>query len=117
MKISFCLVLWCCLLSLCQIVMSSSQWGGETNYGWMKLGTVQFNYSMSFHSEEQRNEATLCLMNSTLVTDNTVIRHIVQNVTEHFQEDEKDSLLLAYAIVALVICLILSSVVTMSNEA
>ena len=56
-------------------------------------------------------------MNSTLVTDNTVIRHIVQNVTEHFQEDEKDSLLLAYAIVALVICLILSLVITMSNEA
>lgn len=102
---------------LCQIVMSSSQWGDETNYGWMKQGTIHFNYSSPFHSEEQRNEATLCLMNSTLVTDNTVIRHIVQNVTEHFQEDEKDSLLLAYAIVALVICLILSLVVTKSSKA
>lgn len=83
----------------------------------MKQRTINFDYSSQFHSKEQRNEATLCLMNSTLVTDNTVIRHIVQNVTEHFQEDEKDSLLLAYAIVALVICLILSLVIARSSEA
>ena len=43
-----------------------------------------------------------------MATDTAVIRQIAQNVTEHFQEDEKDSFLLAYAIVALVICLILS---------
>lgn len=42
------------------------------------------------------------------MTDTTVIRQIEQNVTEHLQEDEMDSFLLVYAIVALVICLILS---------
>lgn len=59
---------------------------------------------------------THCLMESALASDTAVIRQIAQNVTEHFQEDEKDSFLLAYALVALVICLILSFVEVMPNE-
>lgn len=47
-------------------------------------------------------------MNTTGLADETVLRHIVQNVTEHLQEDEKDSFLLAYALLALIICLLLS---------
>ena len=31
-------------------------------------------------------------MNSTVGLEDTLIRHIVQNVTEHLQEDEKDDL-------------------------
>mgnify|MGYP000508922851 CR=1 FL=1 len=55
-------------------------------------------------------------MESALASDTTVIRQIAQNVTEHLQEDEKDSFLLAYALVALVICLILSFVERNPNE-
>lgn len=55
-------------------------------------------------------------MESALASDTAVIRQIAQNVTEHFQEDEKDSFLLAYALVALVICLILSFVEVNPNE-
>ena len=55
-------------------------------------------------------------MESALASDTTVIRQIAQNVTEHLQEDEKNSFLLAYALVALVICLILSFVERNPNE-
>lgn len=47
-------------------------------------------------------------MNSTIAKGDVVIRHIVQNVTEHMQEDEKDSFFLAYALFAIILCLILS---------
>ena len=47
-------------------------------------------------------------MNSTVGLEDTLIRHIVQNVTEHLQEDEKDSFRLAYALLALIVCLLLS---------
>lgn len=40
---------------------------------------------------------SVCFMNSTVVVNDSVIRSIVQNVTEHMQEDEKDSFFLAYA--------------------
>ena len=47
-------------------------------------------------------------MNSTFGTGDVIVRQIVQNVTEHMQEDEKDSFFLAYALLAVIICLILS---------
>ena len=47
-------------------------------------------------------------MNATVLADENVIRHIVQNVTEHLHEDEKDSFLLAYTLFALIVCLLLS---------
>ena len=55
-------------------------------------------------------------MESALASDTTVIRQIAQNVTEHVQEDEKDACLRASALVALVICLILSFVERNPNE-
>ena len=47
-------------------------------------------------------------MNATVFADENVIRHIIQNVTEHLQDDEKDSFMLAYTLVALIVCLLLS---------
>ena len=49
-------------------------------------------------------------MNSTVLSNESIVRYIVQNVTEHLQEDEKDSFLLAYALLALITCLIISLV-------
>ena len=50
-------------------------------------------------------------MNSTVAVDSSVVRSIVENVTIHMQEEEKDSLLLTYTLLAILICLVLSYVV------
>lgn len=47
-------------------------------------------------------------MNSTVALDKSVVRSIVENVTIHMQEEEKDSLLLTYTLLAILICLVLS---------
>ena len=47
-------------------------------------------------------------MNSTVALDRSVVRSIVENVTIHMQEEEKDSLLLTYTLLAILICLLLS---------
>ena len=49
-------------------------------------------------------------MNSTVAVDSSVVRSIVENVTIHMQEEEKDSLLLTYTLLAILICLVLSYV-------
>ena len=47
-------------------------------------------------------------MNGTALANDNTVRYIVQNVTEHLQEDEKDSFMLAYALLALIACLVIS---------
>ena len=47
-------------------------------------------------------------MNGTALANDSIVRYIVQNVTEHLQEDEKDSFMLAYALIALIACLVIS---------
>ena len=49
-------------------------------------------------------------MNGTALSNDSIVRYIVQNVTEHLQEDEKDSFMLAYALIALIACLVISFV-------
>ena len=55
-----------------------------------------------------KNSGIVCLMNSTVALDKSVVRSIVENVTIHMQEEEKDSLLLTYTLLAILICLVLS---------
>ena len=50
----------------------------------------------------------VCFMNGTALSNDNIVRYIVQNVTEHLQEDEKDSFMLAYALIALIACLVIS---------
>ena len=50
----------------------------------------------------------VCFMNGTALANDSIVRYIVQNVTEHLQEDEKDSFMLAYALIALIACLVIS---------
>ena len=52
----------------------------------------------------------VCFMNGTALSNDSIVRYIVQNVTEHLQEDEKDSFMLAYALIALIACLVISFV-------
>lgn len=58
------------------------------------------------------NRCLFCLffykMNSTFAAGDVIVRQVVQNVTEHMQEDEKDSFFLAYALLAVILCLIVS---------
>lgn len=61
-----------------------------------------------------RKESYVCLMNSTVAVDSSVVRSIVENVTIHMQEEEKDSLLLTYTLLAILICLLLSCVLSPS---
>lgn len=51
-------------------------------------------------------------MNSTVAVDSSVVRSIVENVTIHMQEEEKDSLLLTYTLLAILICLVLSWIIS-----
>ncbi len=55
-------------------------------------------------------------MNSTVAVDSSVVRSIVENVTIHMQEEEKDSLLLTYTLLAILICLVLSWVISIQFQ-
>ena len=55
-------------------------------------------------------------MNSTVAVDSSVVRSNVENVTIHMQEEEKDSLLLTYALLAILICLVLSWVISIQFQ-
>lgn len=55
-------------------------------------------------------------MNSTVAVDSSVVRSIVENVTIHMQEEEKDSLLLTYTLLAILICLVLSCVISIQFQ-
>ena len=55
-------------------------------------------------------------MNSTVAIDSSVVRSIVENVTIHMQEEEKDSLLLTYTLLAILICLVLSWVISIQFQ-
>ena len=55
-------------------------------------------------------------MNSTVAVDSSVVRSIVENVTTHMQEEEKDSLLLTYTLLAILICLVLSWVISIQFQ-
>lgn len=63
-----------------------------------------------------KNSTTVCLMNSTVAVDSSVVRSIVENVTIHMQEEEKDSLLLTYTLLAILICLVLSWVISIQFQ-
>ena len=56
------------------------------------------------------------MMNSTVAVDSSVVRSIVENVTIHMQEEEKDSLLLTYTLLAILICLVLSWVISIQFQ-
>ena len=49
-------------------------------------------------------------MNTTTELSENITRYIIQNVTEHLQENEKDSFLLAYTILAVGIAVFISFV-------
>lgn len=55
-------------------------------------------------------------MNSTVAVDSSVVRSIVENVTIHMQEEEKDSLLLTYTLLAILICLVLSWIISIQFQ-
>ena len=55
-------------------------------------------------------------MNSTVAVDSSVVRSIVENVTIHMQEEEKDSLLLTYTLLAILICRVLSGVISIQFQ-
>lgn len=55
-------------------------------------------------------------MNSTVAVDSSVVRSIVENVTIHMQEEEKDSLLLTYTLLAILICLELSWIISIQFQ-
>lgn len=55
-------------------------------------------------------------MNSTVAVDSSVVHSIVENVTIHMQEEEKDSLLLTYTLLAILICLVLSWVISIQFQ-
>ena len=61
--------------------------------------------------EDTKVVGNVCFMNGTALSNDNIVRYIVQNVTEHLQEDEKDSFMLAYALLALIACLVISFII------